>query len=119
MVLANGTVIVIDADRSSPQLFSAARASMGRLGVVVDLTFRIVPNRPVRKTSATINPSEFVDMVAAASDAGNGGLKRLVTVLTRIPFHPYCSNFLSQTELLYPLLRLELPARQYSSEAAM
>lgn len=68
MVLANGTVISVDEDESSPHLFDAARASIGRLGVVVDVTLRIVPNMPVRKTSTVIEPSEFVDMVEAASE---------------------------------------------------
>jgi hypothetical protein len=37
--------------------------------VVVDVTLRIVPNRPVRKTSTVVEPQDFVDMVQAASEA--------------------------------------------------
>ena len=70
MVLANGTVLSLgEENASSTHLFEAARASIGRLGVVVDVTIRIVPNRPVRKTSTVLDPLDFVDDVVAASTA--------------------------------------------------
>jgi hypothetical protein len=39
---------------------------------VVDVTLRIVPNRPVRKTMTEITPNDFVAMVEAAAEAAAG-----------------------------------------------
>ena len=69
LVLANGTVASFDAETTPPALFDAVRASVGRLGVLVDVTLRVAPNLPVRKTSRTMEPFEFVEMVEAASEA--------------------------------------------------
>ena len=69
IVVANGTVIELSADDENVNLFDAARASMGRLGVVVDVTLSIVPNLPVRKTSLDIEPGDLVYMIEAASEA--------------------------------------------------
>ena len=69
LVLANGTVASFDEATTPPALFDAVRASVGRLGVLVDVTLRVAPNLPVRKTSKTMEPFEFVEMVEAASEA--------------------------------------------------
>ena len=66
VVLANGTVASY---REGDPAFDAVRASVGRLGVVVDVTLRIVSNLAVRKSSATLTPGELVRDVQLASDA--------------------------------------------------
>ncbi len=47
-MLANGTLTTIDP--SIPHLWRAARVSIGRLGIITSLTFRIVQNQPVQRT---------------------------------------------------------------------
>ena len=38
------------------------------MGVVVDVTLRIVPNRPVRKTTTEVTPDDLVWTVEAAAE---------------------------------------------------
>jgi FAD/FMN-containing dehydrogenase len=66
IVLANGTLARY---QEGDKAFEAVRASVGRLGVVVDVTLKIVPNTAVRKTSVTLTPRELVDAVSLASNA--------------------------------------------------
>ena len=56
LVLANGTVVALDEENTEPHVFRAARTNLGRLGVVVDVTMRIVRNHPVRKPASTSLP---------------------------------------------------------------
>ena len=55
--------------RTPAHLFDAARASVGRLGVVVDVTLRLAPNRAVRKVRRAMDPFELAETIEAASDA--------------------------------------------------
>ena len=55
--------------RTPAHLFDAARASVGRLGVVVDVTLKLAPNRAVRKVRRAMDPFELAETIEAASDA--------------------------------------------------
>jgi hypothetical protein len=48
---------------SDPHLWKAASASIGRLGIILDLTISIVRNTPVRRSKADISTEEFVTSV--------------------------------------------------------
>lgn len=49
MVLANGTEATIT-PTSHPHLFRAMGTSVGRLGVITELTMKIIPQEPVKKS---------------------------------------------------------------------
>jgi FAD/FMN-containing dehydrogenase len=49
LLVANGTIVNITPE-SHPHLRRAVGVSVGRLGIIIDLTMRIVPQRPVRRT---------------------------------------------------------------------
>ena len=68
VVLANGTVAAFHEDDTPEHVFNALRTNVGRLGVVVDVSLRIKPNHPVRKTSFEIAPETFVQRVERASE---------------------------------------------------
>ena len=69
IVLADGSVKHYDAGSvkhydegsTSHALFNALRANVGRLGVVVDVTLRIVPNTRITRRSEDVSPGEFVN----------------------------------------------------------
>jgi hypothetical protein len=48
---------------SDPHLWKAASASIGRLGIILDLTISIVKNTPVRRSKVDISTEEFVTSV--------------------------------------------------------
>lgn len=58
VVLANGTVASFSRARD-PFLFDALSVSVGRLGVLIDVTLRVVPNAAVRRTVRDTLPREF------------------------------------------------------------
>jgi hypothetical protein len=60
-------VVALNEENTEPHVFRAARTNLGRLGVVVDVTMRIVRNHPVRKTSFDLTPEAFVRKVEKAS----------------------------------------------------
>ncbi|KAI7844538.1 hypothetical protein COHA_001896 [Chlorella ohadii] len=83
MVLANGTLAEFS-PRKNPHLFNAVGASVGRLGVVTELTFRIVPQQAVQRTLKEMSFDDFVNQLqetqadyVAAKQAGDvDGMKR-------------------------------------------
>ena len=66
VALANGTVCELS---DSTRVFDAARAGLGRFGVVVRARLKIQKNTPVRRTSRETSPEAFASLVAKASDA--------------------------------------------------
>ena len=59
VALPNGTMAEIT-DATHPHLMKAMRVSVGRLGIIIDLTFKIVRNSPVRRTATQITSDAFV-----------------------------------------------------------
>jgi hypothetical protein len=59
---AQGTIRRITPS-SDPHLWKAASASIGRLGIILDLTISIVKNTPVRRSKVDISTEEFVTSV--------------------------------------------------------
>ena len=54
VALANGTLAQIT-DTSHPHLMKAFRVSIGRLGVILDVTLKIVPNGLVRRSTTDVD----------------------------------------------------------------
>jgi hypothetical protein len=73
LMLANGTILDISAE-SNPHLFKAAGVSIGRLGVITDLTFRIVPENIVTRSLQEMSLLEFAEQVKEVQDAYNDAL---------------------------------------------
>lgn len=68
MVHADGKVKHYDEGSTPAPLFNALRANLGRLGVVVDVTLRIVPNTLVTRRSQDLSPDDFVRQMQRVSD---------------------------------------------------
>ena len=66
VALANGTVCELS---DSTRVFNAARAGLGRFGVVVRARLKIQKNTPVRRTTRETSPEALASLVAKASDA--------------------------------------------------
>lgn len=69
VVKADGSIDRYDETTTSEALFNALRASVGRLGVIVDVTLRVVPNSQVRRQNADVTPDEFVDEMFRVQNA--------------------------------------------------
>jgi hypothetical protein len=59
---AQGTIRTIT-PTSHPHLWKAAAVSVGRLGIILDVTISIVKNTPVRRSTVDISTEEFVTSV--------------------------------------------------------
>lgn len=69
-IVGNGTEIEVS-ENSNPHLFRALGTSVGRLGVVTELTLRIVPQTAVTRTLADLTFDEFAAEVRKVQDAYN------------------------------------------------
>ena len=69
VVKADGSIDRYDETTTSKSLFNALRASVGRLGVIVDVTLRVVPNSQVRRQNVDVTPDEFVDEMFRVQNA--------------------------------------------------
>ena len=70
VVLANGTLLQISRD-SHPRLWRAMQVSVGRLGVITAVTFRLVPNAPMTRYKTDITVDAFLDEMKRVQDAYN------------------------------------------------
>ena len=73
LMLANGTVIDVSPD-SNPHLFNAAGVSVGRLGIIMDLTMKIVPDKLVERVTVDTNLLDFATSVKDVQDAYNAAI---------------------------------------------
>ncbi|KAG2423395.1 hypothetical protein HXX76_015360 [Chlamydomonas incerta] len=81
VVLANGSHVELS-DASHPFLMRALRLSVGKLGIITHIRFRIVREMPVTRTLHALRASAFRSLMAevqaawaaAADTAGNGAL---------------------------------------------
>jgi len=71
IVKADGSVahFAENDESTSPALFNALRASVGRLGVLVDVTLRVVKNSRIARRSADVTPDAFVDEMMRVQEA--------------------------------------------------
>ena len=73
MMLANGTIVDLSPE-SHPHLFNAAAVSVGRLGIILDLTLKIVPDRQVQRITQDMDLLEFATEVKEVQDAYNAAM---------------------------------------------
>ena len=66
-VLANGTVVELSPEKT-PGMWRAFAVSAGRLGIIVDVTLRIVPNEVTRRDVAVISTSEMLADIAEVQE---------------------------------------------------
>ena len=91
LMVANGTIIDISPE-SNPHLFKAAGVSVGRLGVITDITMKIKPQQAVKRSLDDIEIAQFVDEIEriqnqyiAAKEAGDlEGAKRVLAQLDEV-----------------------------------
>lgn len=74
LVVANGTEITLTPE-SYPHLWKAAAVSIGRLGVITEVTLRIVPQLTVVKELETINTANFTQALLEVQDAYNAAVE--------------------------------------------
>lgn len=67
LVLANGTLLTAT-PKSQPHLFRALGVSVGRLGVVTELTLRIKPQMAVTKSLQELKFKQFSDQIKAGRE---------------------------------------------------
>ena len=70
VVLANGTLLQLSR-ASHPRLWRAAQVSVGRLGVITAVTFRLVPNAPMNRYKTDVTVDAFLDEMKRVQDAYN------------------------------------------------
>jgi FAD/FMN-containing dehydrogenase len=73
LMTANGTIVNITPE-GYPHLFKAAGVSIGRLGVITDLTMKIKPQQAVTRSLADIEISQFVDELKRVEDQYNAAM---------------------------------------------
>ena len=61
VVLANGTLLELKSPEETLHLWRALGVAVGRLGVIVEVTLRIVPATPVTRIGRNMTFDEFVD----------------------------------------------------------
>ena len=70
VVLANGTLVQMSRS-SHPHLWRAMQVSVGRLGIITAVTFRIVPNAPMTRHKVDITVDAFLGEMKRVQDAYN------------------------------------------------
>ncbi|KAI8108600.1 hypothetical protein M9434_006624 [Picochlorum sp. BPE23] len=74
LMLANGTIIDISPE-DNPHLFKAAGVSIGRLGVITDITLKIKPQEQVQRTSEDLTFSEFATVIQSVQNDYNDAIE--------------------------------------------
>lgn len=67
---ADGTIHKLT-PASNPHLWKAATVSVGRMGIILDLTIAIVKNNMVKRDKADISVPEFVDTISQLQSSFN------------------------------------------------
>eukprot|EP00884_Botryococcus_braunii_P016761 jgi/Botrbrau1/3769/Bobra.0183s0004.1 len=67
LAIANGTLIKLT-EKEQPHLFHAAVVSVGRLGIIVDATFSIVPQPVLARSRQDVSPEEGLQRMQAIQD---------------------------------------------------
>ena len=69
LVKADGSVEHFSEGTTPAPLFDALRANIGRLGVVVDVTLRVVKNTRITRRNEDVSPEAFVNEMRRVQDA--------------------------------------------------
>jgi len=75
VILANGTLLELNSPSDNPHLWKALGVSVGRLGVITEVTLRIVPAEDVTRTSHKITLHEYVEELFEAQEAYKSALQ--------------------------------------------
>ena len=70
VVLANGTLLQMS-KASHPFLWKAMQVSVGRLGVITAVTFKILPNALMKRTKVDVTIDTFLDTMKRVQDGYN------------------------------------------------
>jgi FAD/FMN-containing dehydrogenase len=76
VILANGTLLELNSPEENPHLWKALGVSVGRLGVIVEVTLRIVPAEDVTRTSHQTTYNEYVDQLFTVQEAYKAALEK-------------------------------------------
>jgi FAD/FMN-containing dehydrogenase len=76
VVLANGTVLELDSPAENPHLWKALGVAAGRLGVITEVTLRIVPAEDVTRTSQKLTYNQYVDQLFEVQEAYKAALQK-------------------------------------------
>lgn len=74
VLLANGTMLEINNPEENLHLWRALGVSIGRLGIITELTMRIKPQQPVQRKLQNLNFQEFANQVKGTQDAYNAAV---------------------------------------------
>jgi FAD/FMN-containing dehydrogenase len=74
-VLANGTMLELNSPADNPYLWKALGVSVGRLGVITEVTLRIVPAEDVTRTSQKLTFDGYVDQLMEFQQVYQAALK--------------------------------------------
>lgn len=77
IILANGTLLELGSPDSSPEalhLWRAVGVSVGRLGIITELTMRIKPQQAVTRKLQDLNFTDFVQQIKGTQDAYKAAL---------------------------------------------
>lgn len=69
IILANGTLLELNSPSDNPHLWKALGVSVGRLGVITEVTLRIVPAEDVTRTSQKLTYNQYVEQLVEAQEA--------------------------------------------------
>ncbi|KAK9839103.1 hypothetical protein WJX74_009638 [Apatococcus lobatus] len=73
VVLANGTLTTFT-KASYPHLWKALQISVGRLGIITQLTLRIIPQQAVQRSQAQLSDAQFAQQIKLTQDAYTSAL---------------------------------------------
>lgn len=74
VVVANGSLVEISHE-SHPHLMRAMKVNLGRLGIVTEMTMRIIPQTAVRRTLETLDFASYVGRMKAIQEDYKTALK--------------------------------------------
>ena len=72
LMLADGSIVRCDAQ--DPDLFDAARVSLGALGIIVSVTIRAVPAYNLRRSDSVVTREQAFQILASPPETGHVGL---------------------------------------------
>jgi len=75
VILANGTLLELNSPSDNPHLWKALGVSVGRLGVITEVTLRIVPDEDVTRTSQKLTYNEYIEQLFEAQEAYKSALQ--------------------------------------------
>jgi FAD/FMN-containing dehydrogenase len=65
VILANGTLLELKNAEENPHLWRALGVMVGRLGIITELTMRIIPQKAVKRNLDSVNYKQFAAQIQA------------------------------------------------------